>query len=85
MNKVKVGFFSFTEITDPSEHRSYNEWHQLDHMPEQYPLPGMAFGQRWVSTPACRAARAVDRSLRHPLPHDRTGRDDAGGIPGPRG
>jgi hypothetical protein len=63
MNKVKLGFFSFTEITDPSEHRSYNVWHQLDHMPEQYPLPGMAFGQRWVSTPACRAARAVDGPL----------------------
>lgn len=60
MNKVKVGYFSFTEITDPGEHRSYNEWHQLDHMPEQYPLPGLAFGQRWVSTPACRAAREVD-------------------------
>jgi hypothetical protein len=60
MNKVKVGFFSFTEITDPNEHRSYNEWHQLDHMPEQHPLPGLAFGQRWVSTPACRAAREVD-------------------------
>ena len=67
MNKVKVGFFSFTEITDPSEHRSYNEWHQLDHMPEQYPLPGLAFGQRWVSTPACRAARAVDETLLAPV------------------
>jgi hypothetical protein len=66
MNKVKVGFFSFTEITDPTEHRSYNEWHQLDHMPEQYPLEGMAFGQRWVSTPACRAARAVDGELLAP-------------------
>jgi hypothetical protein len=66
MNKVKVGFFSFTEITDPAEHRSYNEWHQLDHMPEQYPLPGLAFGQRWVSTPACRAARAVDGELLAP-------------------
>ena len=59
MNKVLLGFFSFTEITDPREHRSYNEWHQLDHMPEQYPLDGIAYGQRWVSTPACRAARAV--------------------------
>jgi hypothetical protein len=56
-NKVKVGFFSFTEITDPGEHHSYNEWHQLDHMPEQFPLDGIAYGQRWVSTPACRAAR----------------------------
>jgi hypothetical protein len=63
MNKVRIGFFSFTEITDPSEHRAYNEWHQLDHMPEQYPLPGLAFGQRWVSTPDCRAARAVDGPL----------------------
>ena len=60
MAKVLLGFFSFTEITDPSEHRSYNEWHQLDHMPEQYLLPGVVFGQRWVSTPACRRARAYD-------------------------
>ena len=59
MNKVRLGFFSFTEITDPSEHHSYNQWHQLDHMPEQFPLDGIAYGQRWVSTPACRAARAV--------------------------
>jgi hypothetical protein len=57
--KVRVGFFSFTEITDPAEHRSYNEWHMLDHMPEQFPISGIAFGQRWVSTPALRARRAV--------------------------
>jgi hypothetical protein len=63
VSAVKIGFFSFTEITDPSEHRAYNEWHQLDHMPEQYPLPGLAFGQRWVSTPACRAARATNGAL----------------------
>jgi len=56
MGKVTAGFFSFTEITDPSEHRAYNEWHQLDHMPEQYPLPGIVGGQRWVCTPACREA-----------------------------
>jgi hypothetical protein len=62
MNKVRLGFFSFTEITDPGEHRSYNEWHQLDHMPEQFPLDGIAYGQRWVSTPACRAARAVSEA-----------------------
>src|SRR3978361_649285 len=58
-NKIRIGFFSFTEITDPDEHHSYNEWHMLDHMPEQYPLDGIAYGQRWVSTPACRAARLV--------------------------
>lgn len=57
MNKIRVGFFSFTEITDPKEHRAYNAWHQLDHMPEQLPLRGIAHGQRWVHTPACRRAR----------------------------
>ena len=66
-NKVKVGFFSFTEITDPNEHHSYNEWHMLDHMPEQYPLRGIAFGQRWVSTPACRAARAASGPRLDPI------------------
>jgi hypothetical protein len=59
MNKIKVGFFSFVEVTDPGAHHSYNEWHQLDHLPEQYPIPGIAFGQRWVATPACQAARAA--------------------------
>jgi hypothetical protein len=66
-NKIKVGFFSFTEITDPSEHHAYNEWHMLDHMPEQYPLDGIAYGQRWVSTPACRAARAASGDRLDPI------------------
>jgi hypothetical protein len=57
--KVAYGFFSFTEVTDPDAHRAYNEWHQLDHLPEQFPLAGIVYGQRWVSTPACRASRAV--------------------------
>jgi hypothetical protein len=67
MAKVSLGFFSFTEVTDPAEHRSYNEWHQLDHMPEQYPLPGVVWGQRWVSTPACRRARAYDDPTLSPI------------------
>lgn len=54
---AKVGFFSFTEVTDGREHRSYNEWHQMDHLPEQYTVPGILLGERWVSTPACRSAR----------------------------
>lgn len=61
--KVKVGFFSFTEITDPTQHRAYNEWHMLDHMPEQFPLPGVVFGQRWVLTPERRAVA----HLTHPF------------------
>ena len=60
MAKVRAGFFALTEITDPTHHRGYNAWHQLDHMPEQFPLRGIVYGQRWVSTPDCRRARAVD-------------------------
>jgi hypothetical protein len=54
-----LGFFSFTEVTRPSAHRAYNEWHRLDHMPEQFSLDGVLFGQRWVCTPDCREARVA--------------------------
>jgi hypothetical protein len=54
---IVAGFFSFTEITDPSAHVAYNEWHQLDHLPEQMPIPGIAHGQRWVASPRCVATR----------------------------
>jgi hypothetical protein len=37
----------------------YLRWHLLDHLPEQYRLGGLRLGQRWVSTPPCRAARAA--------------------------
>jgi hypothetical protein len=65
--KTTFGFFSFTEITDPAEHRAYNEWHQLDHLPEQFPLRGIVYGQRWVSTPACKNARAVSDASLDPI------------------
>jgi hypothetical protein len=57
--KIRVGFFSFTEVTDPGAHHSYNEWHQLDHLPEQLPLAGIAWGQRWVCSPRCRGRRTA--------------------------
>jgi hypothetical protein len=59
MNRVKVGFFSLSHRSTTGDDRPYLDWHQLDHMPEQYQLPGMVVGQRWASTPACRAARAA--------------------------
>ncbi len=54
---VVAGFFSFTEVTDARAHPAYNAWHQLDHLPEQMPLAGIAHGERWVASPRCRAAR----------------------------
>jgi hypothetical protein len=49
-NKVRVGFFSFTEVLN-GRHREYNEWHLFDHMPENFKLEGLQWGQRWVATP----------------------------------
>jgi hypothetical protein len=60
--RVEVGFFSFTEVPAAAD-RAYNEWHQLDHLPEQYQLPGIAHGERWVAAPDCVAARIVDDEL----------------------
>lgn len=59
MNRVKVGFFSLSEGMPPDEELRYLQWHQLDHMPEQYQLPGLVFGQRWRASDALRAARLV--------------------------
>jgi hypothetical protein len=60
VNRVKVGFFSLSHHSPTGDDRPYLEWHQLDHMPEQYALPGLLLGQRWASTPACRSARAAE-------------------------
>jgi hypothetical protein len=58
-----LGFFSFTEVTDPSAHEAYNAWHQLDHLPEQFTIEGITFGQRWVRSPRCQAAEASTSPL----------------------
>ena len=52
-------FFSFAQITDPARHRDYNEWHQLDHRPENLALDGVRYGERWVRTPECAASSLV--------------------------
>lgn len=49
-------FFSFAQVTDPSRHRDYNAWHQLDHRPENLALPGVRWGERWVHSPDCAAS-----------------------------
>jgi hypothetical protein len=54
---IKVGFFSFTEVLD-GQHRGYNRWHLFDHMPEQFKLEGLHWGQRWVAPP-----ELIDRRL----------------------
>ena len=60
MNRVRAGFFSLSHHSATGDDRAYLDWHQLDHMPEQYQLPGLVLGQRWASTRACRGSRLVE-------------------------
>ena len=60
MNRVKAGFFSLSDHSADGDDRAYLDWHQLDHMPEQYQLPGLVLGQRWAATPACLAVRRAE-------------------------
>lgn len=51
-----LAFFSFIALDSPSpaDHRRYNEWHQLDHRPENLALPGVAAGERWRRSGDCK-------------------------------
>lgn len=47
----------------------YLEWHSLDHRPEQHRLASLRASLRLVSTPDCRAARAVDDARHGAVDH----------------
>ena len=47
MNRVKAGIFSLTPPAPDDD--DYLRWHLLDHMPEQYQLPGIVYGLRWIA------------------------------------
>jgi hypothetical protein len=47
--RVKAGIFSLTPAAPDDDDGSYLRWHLLDHMPEQYQLPGIVHGLRWIA------------------------------------
>ncbi len=47
MIRVKCGIFSLSPVASPGEDSGYLRWHLLDHMPEQYQLPGVVYATRW--------------------------------------
>jgi hypothetical protein len=57
---VRIGVLSMSARSPDGDDARYLEWHTLDHLPEQHRISGMRSGARWVSTPACRAARAAE-------------------------
>jgi hypothetical protein len=54
MIRVKAAFFSLTPPPQAGEDISgYLRWHALDHMPEQYQLPGLVYATRWLADQEC--------------------------------
>jgi hypothetical protein len=49
VNPVRAGFFSFTPPAPADDDGSYLRWHLLDHLPEQYRIPGLVHGVRWIA------------------------------------
>jgi hypothetical protein len=49
VNRVKAGIFSLTTAAPADDDGTYLRWHLLDHMPEQYQLPGIVHGLRWIA------------------------------------
>jgi hypothetical protein len=49
MIRVKAAFFSLTAPAPPDDDGSYLRWHLLDHMPEQYQLPGLQLALRYIA------------------------------------
>ena len=50
MIRIKAAFFSMTpRVTRDDDISGYLRWHLLDHMPEQYQLPGIVYATRWIA------------------------------------
>ncbi len=56
---VTTVFVSMSGRDPDGQDADYIRWHSLDHRPEQHRLKTLAASVRIVSTPQCRAARAV--------------------------
>lgn len=56
---VTTAVVSMSACDPDGRDADYLAWHALDHAPEQHRLAGLRGAMRLVSTPSCRAARAV--------------------------
>ena len=83
MIRVKAAFFSLTPPAPPDDDGSYLRWHLLDHMVEQYQLPGIQYALRYIADGDYLEHRIVadrppaGRRQRRQLPRRRPGAADA--------
>jgi hypothetical protein len=66
---VQMAFISLSAREPDGRDAEYVAWHSLDHRPEQYRLAGLRNSLRLVSTPACRAVRAVNNDRYDAVDH----------------
>lgn len=57
MQPIQAGIFSLTPPAPAGDDGSYLRWHLLDHMPEQFQLPGVVLAHRWTADARLQAAR----------------------------
>jgi hypothetical protein len=66
---ITTTFVSMARRHPDGTDAEYLQWHTLDHRPEQHRLSAVRASLRLVSTPACRAARAVRYEHLDPVDH----------------
>jgi hypothetical protein len=66
---ARLAVFSLSASSPEGDDSRYLRWHALDHLPQQYTIPALQLGQRFVSTPACRAARTAQSERLAPVNH----------------
>ncbi len=66
---IGYAFLSLSAREPAGRDAEYIEWHSLDHRPEQYRIAELRNALRLVSTPECRAARAVSASQYDAVDH----------------
>ena len=66
---ITTWFVSMSARHPEGRDADYLAWHSLDHRPEQHRLSALRASFRLVSTPACRAARAVSHSRYEAVDH----------------
>lgn len=55
MSTVAAAFFSMSSTPAGGDEEGYLTWHLLDHLPEQYTIPGIRLGTRWRADDALAA------------------------------
>jgi hypothetical protein len=66
---LRVGFLSLTGGAVSGDDEAYLRWHLLDHLPEQYSIPGLRLGTRWRMDDELAAARLEVSDALEPVRH----------------